>query len=242
MIHQDIDEVNNSYQFLIFGGVSNNQTTENENPVLILSEIKETFDEIEPATDDQQNEEILKFQIEKKDGFFSILKENEKIIEQMKIELELTTKKLTVVDKDEEKKNEVKNEELKLMIQNFYELIISKQKLKYIIQRKNLSLLELMNISQDLYIKYIETLTQIHINGDEELEKIYSINEINDLKSAFIEKLKSVKNKMTKYAVKEKELNKGNLRLKHLAKPPDQLFKNEINEEDSVISGNNINN
>jgi hypothetical protein len=242
MIHQDIDEVNNSYQFLIFGGVSNNQTTENENPVLILSEIKETFDEIEPATDDQQNEEILKFQIEKKDGFFSILKENEKIIEQMKIELELTTKKLTVVDKDEEKKNEVKNEELKLMIQNFYELIISKQKLKYIIQRKNLSLLELMNISQDLYIKYIETLTQIHINGDEELEKIYSINEINDLKSAFIEKLKSVKNKMTKYAVKEKELNKGNLRLKHLAKPPDQLFKNEINEEDSVISDNNINN
>ncbi len=160
----------------------------------------------------------------------------------MKIELELTTKKLTVVDKDEEKKNEVKNEELKLMIQNFYELIISKQKLKYIIQRKNLSLLELMNISQDLYIKYIETLTQIHINGDEELEKIYSINEINDLKSAFIEKLKSVKNKMTKYAVKEKELNKGNLRLKHLAKPPDQLFKNEINEEDSVISDNNINN
>ena len=98
-----------------------------------------------------------------------------------------------------------------------------------------------MSTSQDLIIKYLEILTKIQNNRDEELEKIYTLSDISEIKSSFIYKLKSVKNKLIKYSNKENELNLEMEKIKYLIKTPDELFQNDKKETDHIFNDNNIN-
>lgn len=227
-------------QFVLFGGYSN---IENEKSILLLSENKETYEEIEPSNDNQHNEEIIVYQQEKIDFYSKEIKEKEELLKKLKAHhLEIKSLKDNYAkDKEEEKKNEIKNDELKHIILIFEDLINSKQKLKYILQRKNLASFEVMSTSQDLIIKYLEILTKIQNNRDEELEKIYTLSDISEIKSSFIYKLKSVKNKLIKYSNKENELNLEMEKIKYLIKTPDELFQNDKKETDHIFNDNNIN-
>ena len=63
-------------QFVLFGGYSN---IENEKSILLLSENKETYEEIEPSNDNQHNEEIIVYQQEKIDFYSKEIKEKDEL-------------------------------------------------------------------------------------------------------------------------------------------------------------------
>ena len=108
-----------------------------------------------------------------------------------------------------------------------------KQKLKFIMNRKNQKTMEFMCQCQDLFLKSYDTIMKIKEKnraGIKETDKVFTDKDINDIKSNFITKLTYLRENLIKFNHKEDELITDMDKVKKFDKNIDDLFKKEIEE------------
>jgi hypothetical protein len=108
-----------------------------------------------------------------------------------------------------------------------------KQKLKFIMHRKNQKIMEFMCQCQDLFLRNYDTIVKVKLNNQsriKEIDKIFTEKDIDGIKTNFISKLSYLKENLIKFNHKEDQLITDMDKVKKFDKNIDDLFKKEIEE------------